>query len=53
MIRSLRGQGFEVNVYTVNEEATMKSLIEAGVSGIFTDFPQLLNSVWSAYARGG
>lgn len=46
LVRYLRLQGFGVNVYTVNKEATMKRLIEAGVSGIFTDFPQVLHSVW-------
>ncbi len=34
--------GFDVYLYTVNDEATMRQLIVAHVSGIFTDFPQRL-----------
>ena len=43
----LRQEGIAVFVWTVNEETTMRSLIEKGVSGIFTDFPQLLTSILS------
>jgi len=42
-IVQLRKEGFQVNVWTVNEPKVMRSLIKAGASGIFTDFPQLLN----------
>ncbi|MBP1726099.1 MAG: glycerophosphoryl diester phosphodiesterase, partial [Deltaproteobacteria bacterium] len=42
-ITRLRKEGFQVNVWTVNEPKVMRSLIKAGASGIFTDFPQLLN----------
>lgn len=41
-IRRLRAAGFQVYVYTVNDEPSMRKLIEAGVSGIFTDYPQVL-----------
>lgn len=44
-IRPLREQGFDVYIYTVNDPTAMKTLIEAGASGLFTDFPQLLKSV--------
>ena len=44
-IHLLRTAGFGVNVYTVNNESTMRRLISAGVSGIFTDYPQLLKKV--------
>jgi glycerophosphoryl diester phosphodiesterase len=44
-IRPLRQQGFDVYIWTVNDEATMTTLVDAGVSGIFTDFPQLLKKV--------
>jgi len=40
-IRQTRDAGYDVFVYTVNDEETMKQLFDAGVSGIFTDFPQL------------
>lgn len=36
-----RNAGFDVNVWTVNDIDTMLELIESGVSGLFTDFPQL------------
>ena len=41
----LKDQGFSVNVWNVNEQKTMKRMIRDGVSGIFTDFPQVLTSV--------
>jgi len=41
-VSSLRTHGFQVNVWTVNDPEVMKSLRSAGVTGIFTDFPQLL-----------
>jgi glycerophosphoryl diester phosphodiesterase len=41
----LRAQGFDVNVWTVNDEATMRRFIEAGASGLFTDFPQRLKAL--------
>lgn len=41
-IAPLREKGVDVNVWTVNDEKTMLELIESGVSGIFTDFPQRL-----------
>ena len=44
-IAPLRAQGFGVNVWTVNDEALMRRLIEAGASGIFTDFPHVLRAI--------
>jgi glycerophosphoryl diester phosphodiesterase len=41
-ITRLRAEGFQVNVWTVNAPEIMRSLIRAGASGIFTDYPQLL-----------
>jgi glycerophosphoryl diester phosphodiesterase len=43
-IAYLRQQGFEVNVWTVNEVETALKLKQAGATGIFTDFPQILIS---------
>jgi glycerophosphoryl diester phosphodiesterase len=37
--------GFQVFVWTVNDERTMRKLIRLGVSGIITDFPQVLKHV--------
>lgn len=44
-IAPLRRAGYDVFVWTVNEEADMRRLITAGVSGLFTDFPQRLKKV--------
>jgi glycerophosphoryl diester phosphodiesterase len=44
-IRALRDEEIEVYVYTVNDEAKMRELVEAGASGLFTDFPQRLSKV--------
>ncbi len=51
LIRSIREQGLDVFVWTVNKETSMRKLIKAGVSGIITDFPQVLNSVLDSYSR--
>ena len=34
-----------MNIYTVNSPIYMRKLIEAGVNGIFTDYPDLLNEI--------
>ena len=44
-VRAVREAGYDVLVWTVNEEEDMRRLVEWGVSGIFTDFPQRLNAV--------
>ncbi len=44
-IAVLRDHGFDVYVWTVNDKETMQALIEARVSGIFTDFPQTLREI--------
>jgi glycerophosphoryl diester phosphodiesterase len=45
LIRAIRAAGFGVNVYTVNDPTRMRGLINAGASGIFTDFPQVLGPI--------
>lgn len=44
-IPAIRRAGVDVNVWTVNDPALMRALIQNGVSGIFTDFPQLLKEI--------
>lgn len=44
-IDQVREAGYGVNVWTVNDELVMHRLIEAHVTGIFTDFPQLLTPI--------
>ncbi len=41
-VEALRAAGFDVHVWTVNDEETMRELIAMGVTGIITDFPQVL-----------
>jgi glycerophosphoryl diester phosphodiesterase len=42
-IKELSAKGVSVNVWTVNDKMTMAHFIHAGVTGIFTDFPQRLS----------
>ncbi len=46
-IRRLREAGIDVFIYTVNDPEDMKFLVDAQVSGIFTDFPQTLLEILS------
>jgi glycerophosphoryl diester phosphodiesterase len=39
-VQTLRQQGYLVYVWTVNEESDLHTLAQAGVNGVFTDFPQ-------------
>jgi glycerophosphoryl diester phosphodiesterase len=41
-IREVTARGVAVNVFTVNEMADMRRFVAAGVTGLFTDFPQRL-----------
>ena len=41
-VRALRQAGFAVHPWTVNDRLEMRRLIQAGVTGIITDFPQIL-----------
>ncbi|NJN95481.1 MAG: glycerophosphodiester phosphodiesterase [Anaerolineales bacterium] len=43
--QALRRAGIGVNAWTVNDPAEMERLIAAGVTGLFTDFPQVLRQV--------
>ena len=45
-VLELTAAGFQVNVWTVNAEADMAKFLEAGVSGIITDFPQVLTNLF-------
>jgi glycerophosphoryl diester phosphodiesterase len=37
--------GLQIHPYTVNEKAEMQKLIDWGVTGMFTNYPDLLNEV--------
>jgi glycerophosphoryl diester phosphodiesterase len=44
-VQLLREAGYDVNVWTVNEESDLRKLMAMGVTGVFTDFPQSFVSV--------
>lgn len=44
-VHALREAGYTVNVWTVNDEAEVLALIEMGVTGIITDFPQQIKPI--------
>lgn len=48
-VKQVTSSGGNVFVWTVNDEDTMRRLIDAGVSGIFTDYPQVLKKVIATY----
>ena len=45
--------GIEVHVWTVNEEAEMRAMLELGVDGVMSDFPGLALKVSAARPRRG
>lgn len=51
LLRSIREQGLDVFVWTVNKEPSIRKLIKAGATGIITDFPQVLRTVLDSYVR--
>ncbi|MCI2253376.1 glycerophosphodiester phosphodiesterase [Domibacillus sp. PGB-M46] len=44
-VQKVTASGLEIHPYTVNDKETMKTLIDWGVTGIFTNFPGLLHEV--------
>jgi glycerophosphoryl diester phosphodiesterase len=48
LIADLTAAGIMVNVWTENAESRMQALIDAGVTGIFTDYPNRLARVLAA-----
>ncbi len=44
-IKSLQEHGFDVNIWTVNEERDLARYIAWGVDGLITDFPQRLQAM--------
>jgi glycerophosphoryl diester phosphodiesterase len=39
--------GLKIHVWTINDENTMRELIDLGVDGIITDRPKVLNEILS------
>ena len=44
-IQKVVSSGLEIHPYTVNDKERMKQLIDWGVTGMFTNFPDLLHEV--------
>ncbi|MCM3586684.1 glycerophosphodiester phosphodiesterase [Mesobacillus maritimus] len=44
-VQTIVSSGLELHPYTVNEKERMKQLIDWGVTGMFTNFPNLLHEV--------
>ena len=50
-LADLKHHGIPVNVYTVNDEKSMRRLLALGVDGIFTNCPDVLKNVLMDYLR--
>ena len=48
LVREAKALGLKVIPWTVNEPADMARLIEAGVDGLITDYPDRLRAVMQA-----
>jgi glycerophosphoryl diester phosphodiesterase len=44
-VKQVTDSGLELHAYTVNDKARMQQLIDWGVTGMFTNFPDLLHEV--------
>lgn len=44
-VRYIQARGLNVWVWTVNRETDMQQMLDAGVDGIITDYPELLNDL--------
>ncbi|MDD5476376.1 MAG: glycerophosphodiester phosphodiesterase family protein [Syntrophales bacterium] len=52
-LADLRKNGISLNVYTVNDEISMRRLLESGVEGIFTNRPDVLKKVIDDFRKTG
>ncbi len=50
-LEDLKRSGIPVHVYTVNDEKSMRRLLDLGVDGIFTNRPDVLRRVWEDDCR--
>jgi glycerophosphoryl diester phosphodiesterase len=50
LVERAHGAGLLVNVYTVNETAGMRRMLELGIDGVFTNFPDLLRGLLDSAA---
>jgi len=49
MVAAAHARGIKVIPWTIDDEATMRKLIDDGVDGIITDYPDVLRSVMDDY----
>ena len=45
VVEGIKAAGYEIYPYTVNEEKELKKMIELGVDGIITDYPDRLKAI--------
>ncbi|GFZ31986.1 glycerophosphoryl diester phosphodiesterase [Clostridium zeae] len=45
LVDDIKSKGFQINTYTVNEVEYMKKLLDLGIDGIITNYPDLLNQI--------
>lgn len=45
IVTCIKKNGIKINTYTVNEETHMKKLIELGIDGIITNYPDRLKKI--------
>ena len=45
IVKEIHDNGILINAYTVNEEPHMKRLVELGIDGIITNFPDMLKEI--------
>ncbi len=45
IVDCIKKNGIRINAYTVNEEKYMKKLVELGIDGIITNYPDKLNKI--------
>ena len=50
LIAALHAQGIPIHIWTVNDEADMERLLDWGVDGILTDYPDRLSRVLQRHA---
>jgi len=53
LVEECHAKGLKVFAYTPNEPAEMRELIEAGVDGVYTDFPDRMSEVMDGRPRAG
>ncbi|MFP3340051.1 glycerophosphodiester phosphodiesterase family protein, partial [Micrococcus sp. SIMBA_131] len=44
-VRKVRNAGLPIHPYTVNDKEQMTRLLEWGVTGMFTNYPDVLNDI--------